>query len=301
MTTLEGLVLVETVAMATLVYVDAAARLRWSSAALWTLVTVATAGLAAPAYLIVRPARAPAWGVAEVVALPLFFVLAILPVSLLLEALVLHLGLMSSLGFIVALTVLQNAIFAGASLYVALVKYRLPFASLGLTGGAWPRRFVAAALASAAALGGNFLGQNLTIFVAGLFIGEQAAGDLVTQQEARTPVFRLLREFRSPADVAMLAFLVAIVVPIGEEIFFRGLAYGALRRRLGRHAAVLASALFFAAAHLSLVELMPIFILGVILAYLYEYTGSLVPGMIAHAINNLAALVLFYLSPLPSP
>jgi membrane protease YdiL (CAAX protease family) len=300
-TTLEWLVLFETVAMAALVYVDAAARLRWSSAVLWTLVTVATAGLAASAYLTVRPTRAPAWGLLEVVALPLFFVLAILPASLLLQVLALHLGVMSSLGFIVALTVMQNAIFAGASLYIALVKYRLPLASLGLTGGAWPRRFAAAALASAAALGGNFLGQNLTIFVAGLFIGQQAAGDLVTQQEARTPVFRLLREFRSPADMAMLAVLVAIVVPIGEEIFFRGLTYGAFRRRLGRHAAVLASALFFAAAHLSLVELMPILILGLILAYLYEYTGSLVPGMIAHAVNNLAALVLFYLSPLPSP
>jgi uncharacterized protein len=249
----------------------------------------------------VRPTRAPAWGIAEVLALPLFFVLAILPFSLVLDTFTLHLGVMSSLGFIVTLTVIQNAIFAGASLYIALIKYRLPPASLGLTGGAWGRRLVAAAVAAGAALGGNVLGQNLTIFVVGLFIGRQAAAEAVTQQEGRTPVFRLLREFRTPADVVTLAILVAIVVPIGEEIFFRGLTYGALRRRLGRHAAVLASAAFFAAAHLSLVTLLPILILGTILAYLYEYTGSLVPGMIAHAINNLAALVLFYLSPSPSP
>lgn len=301
MTTLGWLVLFETVAMAALVCVDAGARLRRSSAVLWTLATIATAGLAASAYLTVRPSRNPAWGFAEVVALPLFFVLAILPFWWLLDTLALHLGLMSSLGFIVTLTVTQNAIFAGASLYVALIKYHLPPASLGLAGGAWARRLAAAGIAAAAALGGNFLGQTLTIFAAGLFIGQPAAADLVTQQEARTPVFRLLREFRAPADVVILAVLVAIVVPIGEEIFFRGLTYGAFRRRLGRHAAVLASAVFFAAAHLSLVELLPILILGLILAYLYEYTGSLVPGMIAHAINNLAALVLFYLSPIPSP
>ena len=301
MTTLAWLVLFEAVVTAGLVYFDAAARLRRSSAVAWTLVTLATAGLAAAVYLIVRPTRAPAWGLAEVVALPLFFVLAILPFSLVLDTLALHLGLLSSLGFIVTLTVVQNAIFAGASLYIALIKYRLSPASLGLTGGAWGRRLAAAALAAAAALGGNVLGQNLTIFAAGLFIGRQAAAELVTQQEAHTPVFRLLREFRAPTDVAMLAILVAIVVPIGEEIFFRGLTYGAFRRRLGRHAAVLASATFFAAAHLSPVTLLPILILGTILAYLYEYTGSLVPGMIAHAINNLAALVLFYLSPIPSP
>jgi uncharacterized protein len=300
-TTLTWLVLFETVVTAGLVYFDAGARLRRSSAVAWTLVTLATAGLAASVYLTVRPTRAPAWGIAEVVALPLFFVLAILPFSLVLDTFALHLGLMSSLGFIVTLTVIQNAIFAGASLYIALIKYRLPPASLGLTGGAWGRRLAAATLAAAAALGGNVLGQNLTIFAAGLFIGRQAAAEMVTQQEAHTPVFRLLREFRAPTDVVMLAILVAIIVPIGEEIFFRGLTYGAFRRRLGRHAAVLASAAFFAAAHLSLVTLLPIFILGTILTYLYEYTGSLVPGMIAHAINNLAALVLFYLSPIPSP
>ncbi len=71
----------------------------------------------------------------------------------------------------------------------------------------------------------------------------------------------------------------------------------AARRALGRHTAVLASALFFAAAHVQPVEFLPILILGIVLAYLYEYTGSLVPGMIAHAVNNLAALVLFYVAP----
>ena len=99
----------------------------------------------------------------------------------------------------------------------------------------------------------------------------------------------------------MLAVLVGLIVPIGEEMFFRGLTYGALRRMLNRHAAVLISAAFFAAAHLEPVEFLPILILGVILAYLYDYTGSLVPGMIAHSVNNLAALMLFYLSPMPSP
>lgn len=293
------LILIETLATTALVQHDARARLPRASAMAWTLVTFATAGLAAPAYLVVRPSRGTWWGFAEVAALPLFFVMAVLPLTLLLHRMSLHLGLLSSLGFIVVLTTLQNALFVGAALYVALVKYRLPLASLGLTGGAWPRRIAAAAIAAAAALGGNFVGQNLTIFAASLFIGQPAATELVTQQEARTPVFRLLQEFRAPADVAMLAALVGIVVPIGEEIFFRGLTYGALRRRLPRHAAVLASAAFFSAAHLQVIEFLPILILGLILAYLYEFTGSLVPGMIAHAVNNLAALALFYVTPLP--
>jgi CAAX protease family protein len=72
---------------------------------------------------------------------------------------------------------------------------------------------------------------------------------------------------------------------------------GALRRALHRHTAVVVSALFFAAAHLQVVELLPILILGLVLGYLYEITGSLVPGMIAHGLNNLAALFVFYQGP----
>jgi membrane protease YdiL (CAAX protease family) len=72
---------------------------------------------------------------------------------------------------------------------------------------------------------------------------------------------------------------------------------GALRRALNRHLAVVVSALFFAAAHLQKVELLPILILGLVLGYLYDITGSLAPGMIAHGLNNLAALFLFYQAP----
>jgi membrane protease YdiL (CAAX protease family) len=298
---LEALIFVEAVSAAALVWVDARTRLPRPAAAWWALGTLGTLGLAAPVYLIVRPTGRPHWGFVEVAALPLFFVLAMLPLSLFSESFAPHLGLLSSLEFIFALTALQNAVFAGAALYVALGKYRLPTSSIGLAGGAWARRLVAAVIASGAALGGNIVGQNLTIFAAGLFVGSQAATDFVTKQSASTPVFRLLREFHAPADIVMLVVLVGFVVPVGEEIFFRGLAYGAFRRALGRHAAVLASAVFFAAAHVQPVEFFPILILGMILAYLYEYTGSLMPGMIAHAVNNLAALALFYVTPQPTP
>jgi membrane protease YdiL (CAAX protease family) len=68
-----------------------------------------------------------------------------------------------------------------------------------------------------------------------------------------------------------------------------------------RHLAVLVSAVFFAAAHLEPVALLPILLLGVVLAYTYEYTGSLVPGMMAHGVNNLVALFIFYQNPPPGP
>ena len=289
------------IVVATLVFLDARKRLPRRTAVLWALAVLGTAATAAPLYLLARPTGRSAWGLSEIVALPIFFAVSLIPITLIVARLFLRREFLSSIGMIVGLTVLQNAIFVAASLYVVIVKYHLRPASIGLGGGPWRWRLLVAAAASGLALVGNFVGQNLTIIAAGLFIGQKAATELVTRQEIHSPVFRLLQEFHRPGEVAMLAVLVGLIVPIGEEIFFRGLTYGALRRMLNRHAAVLISAAFFAAAHLEPVEFLPILILGVILAYLYDYTGSLVPGMIAHSVNNLAALALFYLSPTPSP
>src|SRR2546425_301924 len=77
-----------------LVYRDAVARLPRTAARVWTAVTFVTAGLAAPAYLIARPSRGSTWGFSEVVAVPLFFVLAILPIAILLESWAVRQGLL---------------------------------------------------------------------------------------------------------------------------------------------------------------------------------------------------------------
>jgi CAAX protease family protein len=277
------------------VFLDARTRLGLLPAAAWGLGTLLTAGIAASAYLLVRPSRAPAWGLGEVLGLTLFFVLVIPLLGVLILS-----GSPASLPplpVIAGLAVLQNAIFVAGALYVVGIKYRLPLRHLGLTAGSWPRRVAQGAAASIAAVLSNTIGQNVTVFILGVAMGQQAAGDLVVREQVRTPIYRLLPQLHRPLEVVALVVLVGVIVPVGEEVFFRGLTFGALRRVMNRHAAVMTSALFFAGAHLQPVELLPILILGMILAYLYDYTGSLVPGMIAHGVNNLTALFLFYQHP----
>ena len=75
-------------------------------------------------------------------------------------------------------------------------------------------------------------------------------------------MFRVLALVHQPLELAALAVLVGVVVPIGEELFFRGLVFGALRRRLNRHLAALLSALFFTAAHLEPAAALSILMLG---------------------------------------
>lgn len=269
------------------------------AALLWAIAAAALIGAAVPLYLIVRPTGRPAWGLVEIAGVTLFFAGTLPLAGLLLP----HAAATSLPPFwlVIALALGQDGFFIAAAVYLAVVKYRLPIAALGLRIGRARTRVLQGLAASAAAIAGNGFGQNLTVFIIALNIGQSAATKYVNSEQQRSPVYRMMPQLHAGVEITALAFLVGVVVPVGEEIFFRGLVLGALRRSLNRHAAVVVSALFFAAAHLQAVELLPILILGLVLGYLYEFSGSIVPGMIAHGLNNLAALFLFYQAPTTGP
>lgn len=87
----------------------------------------------------------------------------------------------------------------------------------------------------------------------------------------------------------------AVWTPLTEEIFFRGFIFAGLAPRLGVWRAMLVSALIFSLFHLSLGVLVPVFITGFMLAWLYRQTGSIWPSILAHAgQNTLAVLVTLY-------
>jgi len=96
--------------------------------------------------------------------------------------------------------------------------------------------------------------------------------------------------------VFLLIFVLGTVVaPFFEEIFFRGLLYGALRTRLKITAAVPISAAAFAIVHPFPAGFLPIFAIGSVFALLLEIRRSLVPSMIAHALNNGVMFLMIYL------
>jgi membrane protease YdiL (CAAX protease family) len=86
--------------------------------------------------------------------------------------------------------------------------------------------------------------------------------------------------------------LIAIAAPISEEVFFRGMLFGGLRRRMPRLLAAAVSGLVFGALHAltGISAVPPLIAFGFILALLYEKTGSIVPGILLHALNNSVAL-----------
>lgn len=94
-----------------------------------------------------------------------------------------------------------------------------------------------------------------------------------------------------PVPVQVL--LIVILAPISEEICFRGMLYGGLRTKLGVLPAALIGGLIFGALHAltGVTAVPPLIVFGFLLCLLYEKTGSLVPGMALHMLNNSVALL----------
>jgi membrane protease YdiL (CAAX protease family) len=97
-----------------------------------------------------------------------------------------------------------------------------------------------------------------------------------------------------PGHHSLAVILVALVAPAAEETFFRGFLFGWLRGRVPMWSAVAVSALVFALAHLQAVVLIPLFLLGCLLAVVYERSGSLLPGMAVHALFNVVGITLIF-------
>ena len=105
-------------------------------------------------------------------------------------------------------------------------------------------------------------------------------------------------------DPILVVVAIVILAPIAEEVFFRGVVFNAFLREGGRRWAFIGSAALFSLIHLSLVSLVPIFLLGLALAWVYDRTGNLLAPIAMHATVNgisvaLALLVRFDVVRLP--
>jgi CAAX protease family protein len=93
----------------------------------------------------------------------------------------------------------------------------------------------------------------------------------------------------------------AILAPLVEEIFFRGFLFQGFRARYGWIPGLLLSSGIFGLAHLDPVALIPTFILGCLLAYLYQRSNSIWPGVIMHMlVNALGLCSAYFLTQYPS-
>ncbi len=86
-----------------------------------------------------------------------------------------------------------------------------------------------------------------------------------------------------------------LVAPVAEEILFRGVLYPAIKQGGYPRIAWWGTAIFFAAIHGSVAIFLPLFVLGLALAWLYEKTNNLLAPITAHAAFNAINVVFLYL------
>ena len=128
--------------------------------------------------------------------------------------------------------------------------------------------------------------------VAALLAWFQAQSALLRYLDIRPPPQEIITRIEALLgrgdweQVALLALLAVAVVPLTEELIFRGVLYLPLRARLGRPGAALLVSALFAAVHLHLAGVGHLFILALVFTWLLESTGTLLAPVLAHALHN---------------
>ena len=85
---------------------------------------------------------------------------------------------------------------------------------------------------------------------------------------------------------------IALLAPILEELLFRGAIQGLLQDTLKNPwKAIVISSLIFGIVHMNPAQIPFAFLLGMMFGWLYYRTGSLLPGIVGHVLNNSIATI----------
>ena len=107
-----------------------------------------------------------------------------------------------------------------------------------------------------------------------------------------SPKYQQVSEVIYSGGLFMEIVSAVIAAPILEELFFRGMIYKRLRDMINVKAAVVISALFFGAFHGNLVQFVYAFIIGLMLAYVYEKFKTIWAPVIFHIGANLISVLI---------
>ncbi len=106
-----------------------------------------------------------------------------------------------------------------------------------------------------------------------------------------------------PLQLAAVFLALVVLPPIVEELVFRGFVFGGLRTRFNFWVTAIITSAVFAVGHLQFGNDAPLlwvaaidtFILSMVMCYVRERTGSIIPTMIMHALKNLLAFSFLYI------
>lgn len=179
-------------------------------------------------------------------------------------------------GLQIGLTLFQNVAFLGAALVFAR-----------LSGGAPTARDFGLVKAPV----GRAIGLLVAVWLA--FFALSAIWALALSLDEKQELPEQLGAGDSLANTILVVFLLTIAAPLGEELFFRGYFFQALKNWRGVLPAAILTGVVFGAMHAGSAPagfLVPLALFGIGLCLLYHWTKSLYPSIALHALNNSLAV-----------
>jgi membrane protease YdiL (CAAX protease family) len=178
-------------------------------------------------------------------------------------------------------TFVQDLVFVGTALGLAAMVGRPRPSDFGLR---LPRLWPA-------------VGWSVLAYVTIAIVGAVASAAFgVSERDQPNVLEDLGIKDETSAWVYVAAFVVCVMAPLAEELLFRGFVFPALLPRLGLIVAALVSGAIFGGIHitnyigdptnLAAASVVTLVTLGTVFALLFWKTGSLLPCIALHAINN---------------
>lgn len=132
------------------------------------------------------------------------------------------------------------------------------------------------------------------LFIVGMGLWCNYLSELVSLPDNMEAVFKTM--MHHPAGIISIV----VMAPIAEELLFRGAIQGHLLRKWKKPAAAITvSSLVFGVIHGNPAQIPFAFVLGLALGWMYYRSGSLIPGILMHFINNGTSVILFLYSDTP--
>lgn len=91
----------------------------------------------------------------------------------------------------------------------------------------------------------------------------------------------------------LLILATVILAPLAEELIFRGMVYERMKHYLGIPVSIVLTSLLFGLYHGNMIQFIYATLVGLLLAYYYEKSGSLLASIIAHMAMNALAVTSF--------
>jgi membrane protease YdiL (CAAX protease family) len=147
-----------------------------------------------------------------------------------------------------------------------------------------------AAPAALRLLPGRETGRTLLLAVIGMLSLGQVLDSLTVlaglAQHGNMLIIRKALEKVGGPDLLLAVLIVGLLAGTAEEIFFRGYVQTRLVQRLPGGAAVIVTSVCFGAFHLDWLHSLLALVLGLYLGWITELTGSALPAVVCHVVNN---------------